>query len=399
VAKNNLTTEERRNATSSWSGYLHQGKIGILVALIYINENRDHSGNLNLSDVAQIKLEYENCEDFSIVRNDQLISVHQVKAHNDANATKKFRYSSALQKFDDKGCDENARYLHVVCEIEDWDKSTVKNPKKVQLYKYPDDNLFAPLSGDGIKNMSTDIIKNILPPGARTSAEIEEVYYSLIYLMLQKVSEAHKAGKGSHPILDCSDILALINEPLIGKVYLSKLRCNVVKHVRKYEDILRDAGVAATYWNDLENFIEELVQMSDDEIGNVFKRLHPHSSNLNDYTDCDWIGFEEVFLEMLCNVPGYDGETNTYIKPDASYFPAAISSSARSRTTIARDIYDNPDNTNIMFDGKSIVTKELEGSFDDILNTESDTKNIMKFSSVSFVKAVDAIRALEEVEQ
>ena len=55
--------DQNRNATSSWSGYIHQGKVGFLVALRQLRwciENEIE----NFEDYA---IRYENAEDFDIV--------------------------------------------------------------------------------------------------------------------------------------------------------------------------------------------------------------------------------------------------------------------------------------------------------------------------------------------
>ena len=122
-----------RNATGSWSGYLHQGKVGLLVGLQKINElitNRDQ-----LDDWI---IEYESAEDFDIKKGSEVFSRHQVKAYKDANfpndykdvlgileyegrkiKTKGFKICS----FDKDGnsrhieVDEESRFLHTIRPI------------------------------------------------------------------------------------------------------------------------------------------------------------------------------------------------------------------------------------------------------------------------------------------
>ena len=67
-----------RNATPSWSGYIHQGKVGFLVALREIKESiiKKEKNYLNFA------IRYENAEDFDIVDDKgNVISRHQVKAY------------------------------------------------------------------------------------------------------------------------------------------------------------------------------------------------------------------------------------------------------------------------------------------------------------------------------
>ncbi|MEK4091397.1 ABC-three component system protein [Viridibacillus sp. FSL H8-0110] len=74
-----ITQDEKysTDASPSWNGFNHQGKIGIFVVLKMIND-------LNLSfDVCNsYEIELEWLEDFSIKKDNDYISIHQVKTYN-----------------------------------------------------------------------------------------------------------------------------------------------------------------------------------------------------------------------------------------------------------------------------------------------------------------------------
>ena len=65
------------DASPSWNGYNHQGKIGIFVVLKMINDL-----NLTLDSCEDYDLELEWLEDFSIKKNNVYIAIHQVKTYN-----------------------------------------------------------------------------------------------------------------------------------------------------------------------------------------------------------------------------------------------------------------------------------------------------------------------------
>ncbi|MFV5911893.1 ABC-three component system protein [Bacillus cereus] len=65
------------DASPSWNGYNHQGKIGILVVLKMINDLK-----LGLSTCNEYELELEWLEDFSIKKSNKYVSIHQVKTYN-----------------------------------------------------------------------------------------------------------------------------------------------------------------------------------------------------------------------------------------------------------------------------------------------------------------------------
>ena len=83
IIKQKFEQMSNRNATASWSGYSHQGQVGILVALREMNR-LINAGLQN--EFAIHYLEYESHEDIAIYRDVNgntpvYSSVHQVKAY------------------------------------------------------------------------------------------------------------------------------------------------------------------------------------------------------------------------------------------------------------------------------------------------------------------------------
>ena len=68
------------DATPTWSGFNHQGSVGILVTLKKINSLK--KGEIQWSDLF---IEYEGLEDFSIYENGEYTEIHQVKNYNSSN--------------------------------------------------------------------------------------------------------------------------------------------------------------------------------------------------------------------------------------------------------------------------------------------------------------------------
>lgn len=125
-----------RNATASWSGYAHQGKIGLLIALRRINSL--HGTNSNL---AEYSLEYETQEDAKISHQGSVLEVHQVKAYTAASTIGS--YTEALMAFE--SC-AGQNYLHSICEITNWNNlSSAQNPSLVDRYPYTTAYDYCPL--------------------------------------------------------------------------------------------------------------------------------------------------------------------------------------------------------------------------------------------------------------
>lgn len=75
------------DASPSWSGFNYQGKVALYYALVLINRETPDT------DLSAYSLMLESTEDFEIKRNDESISIHQVKAYNKSTFEK---YSNAL---------------------------------------------------------------------------------------------------------------------------------------------------------------------------------------------------------------------------------------------------------------------------------------------------------------
>lgn len=125
-----MNKEKGWDASSSWNGYMYQGKVALLVALIKINESTDVEGYW---------LELEGVEDFSIGFEEFYKSVHQVKNRQD-DAIKDYReaLSNIVKRIKDYSSISSG-YLHTKNEIkvDDWEKEIQKElldyyPEKIQ---------------------------------------------------------------------------------------------------------------------------------------------------------------------------------------------------------------------------------------------------------------------------
>ncbi|WP_122687917.1 ABC-three component system protein [Pseudomonas viridiflava] len=75
------------DASPSWSGFNYQGKVALYYALVLINKKTADA------DLSAYSLMLESTEDFEIKKNDESLSIHQVKAYNKSTFEK---YSNAL---------------------------------------------------------------------------------------------------------------------------------------------------------------------------------------------------------------------------------------------------------------------------------------------------------------
>lgn len=122
-------TYDRRNATAGWHGFVHQGKVGIFLALKEIAVLLEN--NVCPDVFNNYFLEYESDEDIDIRHNEQILSRHQVKAYKDG--VNRSRYKDVFEKFEiyynENVINDDCRFLHTVVEVHDF-----YNPEKIESY-------------------------------------------------------------------------------------------------------------------------------------------------------------------------------------------------------------------------------------------------------------------------
>ncbi|CAO96785.1 ABC-three component system protein [Erwinia tasmaniensis] len=72
------------DATNSWNGYSYQGRVGLYICLSTIARLLVNGDQAELDEISRYSLEYEWLEDFALLRDEEYISLHQVKHYNEA---------------------------------------------------------------------------------------------------------------------------------------------------------------------------------------------------------------------------------------------------------------------------------------------------------------------------
>lgn len=90
MSSESSTIFNNQDASSKWSGYNYQGKVALYVALYLIN-NPEHLSKKEDESWSIFALEIEGLEDFCILKNEEYVSIHQVKAYESSNAISNFK--------------------------------------------------------------------------------------------------------------------------------------------------------------------------------------------------------------------------------------------------------------------------------------------------------------------
>lgn len=284
---------DRRNAVSSWSGYNHQGKVGIFLAIRELKKLTDAR-----EDYSKYKLIFEKNggEDVDICYSTAVVSRHQVKAKKDGKYPNDYANVRTINSenchtgYQILGTTNQERYLHVICEVNGWDmdKSTFKksysgakyvpNKSKVQLYTYPDGEKYCNLVGGRISPIDDfciadikEILKHSNITLSNDEDHIEETLLEINELVSRRISKAHNAGKGVYPVIYFQE--------------LNKIITSTEK--RQRQSIRRAKNLFALYWNEnLDNdadntVINEILNLAEDDFENLLIDLHPDGKILD----------------------------------------------------------------------------------------------------------------------
>lgn len=399
-----ITVTEKRNATSSWSGYIRQGKVGLLVALLTITD-LEASGN-DLDDWA---LEFERAEDFDIICGDRVDSRHQVKAKRDG--TNKSAYAEALREFEiNRGCPDNNRFLHTIVEVGDWESSETINPHSVVLYTYPDGKKYCPLvnienkTSDDLVTQCVDIIKIIRPD--ESDLFYVQVYEHLVHLLLDQVRICHTQRPIGHPKLNLRTLRSEIVECVLDDIYEeledSRLKLSVVNTWLKHkEDLISLGQDTGVNWDITDDAIDELFSLNADTFMTFMKNIHPADEMFSTERNLNKVGLTEVFIKTLVSLnQEYNLKHLGYRVNGKSYLVTTINN-ADNEPIVARDIVKNKNNAKELYEGNKIVTKNFSSDFNDLITATSigagglkratEQESILDPGTMSFIKVDDIV--------
>lgn len=238
----------KHDATPSWSGYNHQGKVALYIAIQKINELR-----LNREECKLYELELDLIEDFSILLSGNYIEAHQVKTYKQKTLSK---YRNSIWELLAKAKDihtTNKVYLHTVQPIDD-----VENIK-LNITSPPEETI----NDDSKEKVNNSIIKK--SPRQCYELVVNSENYSEIW-------DKFKVYKyGSKDCCDIDEISEKIEEEI------EKFNCEFKQHTnRAYLVLLRliDKNVSERHLQIRKNYKGIVKRINFQEIFDLLNENH-----------------------------------------------------------------------------------------------------------------------------
>lgn len=398
-----------RNATASWSGYSHQGQVGLLVALRKLQEN-----GINLSNHF---VEFENTEDVAIYELAQdgsknFISVHQVKAYYSAGNYTKSKYTSVLN---DPIQGSGIRYLHTVVEISDWATSTVTNKNNVIRYPYSATQFHCDTT-----QIEDFIIAELNLIFLRNPSHAELAHMRLSFALDNLIRTEHK--KASKVLFDIKFSLQEIEDIINDS---STFENQGLYDCRKifYEtfiEIITEDGISNEKRDFLENGIVKLINDLDD---NNFKKFLQYLNICEPLKDLEKSqilankdGLEQVFFRLLIDVlelePFQEQNLIKYRKDNinSDFVITSIIKEPGRTATVIKNIIENLDSMDLLWENHQLINREINADLitnnpafnsiteDDDASEESknDRNRFMNYSNTKLISRQDAIQLLND---
>lgn len=399
------SVDQNRNATSSWSGYIHQGKVGFLVALRQLRRCIETGVSYE-----EYSIRYENAEDFDIIDNNgQVLSRHQVKAYTNGNEREAYsdlfniqtrKFEDGKEKIDTKGFQihefdgsgkavrevvrSDCRFLHVIVDVPDFKLSKddylgkysdrtkyTDNDSCVSLYAYNQtENLFyCPVSqedsNDKIRDYCTAEIKEILKlkgnPLNDSISHLKQVYLRYVGSLLDhSIGQAH--SESGFPEISFGEILSIIEkETPKDEVYEMKnnLTYRWEKYRRDYVSDIEEEDIKL-----MDEINNQLLSLSKDEFYEFVRMMLPHENSDENFLELFRNApMEDIFYVLLEKIKGFSFKAYSYLDDnEKSYRTSLISTQDRPGriAKIIQEIIGNSEFLKATFNHDFLINRDID---------------------------------------
>jgi hypothetical protein len=394
-----------RNATASWSGYSHQGQVGLLIALRTMQEPEI---NLNTHFV-----QFETHEDVAIYEDipgssSVYKTVHQVKAYYSDGSTNKSTYTKVLNEDFEDG---NVKFLHTAVEIRDWDTSATTNNNNIVRYEYTTTQNYC-----GTTEIETFVkaeLNNILN---ENDTVITEAYYRLTFELDHRIRQEHQK-KHKH-LFDIKFCLSEVDDLIRSKeTFLKKeiFDCRKLFY-STYAEILKNEDLEQGRIEFLEeNIIKHINALNDDDYLMFLQRLNLHETperlkQTQVYYNVP--GLEQVFFQMIVKIISINPVLiENVVKYQLQHEPSryvltAIIDEEEKQLRVVENILSNLDSQNLLWENHSLINRNIEidlvernPNINNISNPEyqnDDKKKFMSFTKSKLIKRENALQILND---
>jgi hypothetical protein len=401
-------------AIPTWSGFVYQGKVAICHVLKLIEEN---------DDISNYCLQLDSLDDFAILRNSVVNSIHQVKALKAVNySSYEDAFIELVRKTNSYNCSQS--FFHIANQIIDKtlaEIETIHHPLKIYPY-----NSSSYCHVDAIDGMIEQKIKDLMikiHQDNPSKCSLDYVYKVRIYLdqiVLKQILKIHKIihenlmsdRKASFtqtiPFSEFHEILLDdLNQRKLGDEYYFYVLLNDLHAY--YQEYCMDKCNELTEddLKKLSNYMLIIENLTKDNIVKFICNIMPHRkvsfATLRDYKDNTFNAREikRAFLEILHKLKKSNFNSKNFfewISGNKSYVPTTINDGGSQSEDICLDIVKNGLNTDIeiLFESDFFITTDINIASivanvpNAIRNNAEDNDRINNWKKVSLISLDNA---------
>lgn len=406
------------SAIASWSGFLYQGKVALYHVLKLISTNSQH-----YSDHA---LQLDSLDDFAILRNDTIVSIHQVKAKKSQNiSTYRDSINLLKERAESTGC--NNAFFHMAREITDADIPSIEGEfSPVKIYKYKNDRFCCGLHDidskieEAIKeyfiiNISGDTWRQTPDYLRKTRCLLDQIIIRKVIQIHSLIHQNHQAARqvAYQQRVQFSKIVDVLNADLnltgIDSEYYFYLILNDLN--RYYQEFCFKIEPDQAGSQKLSHYMNTIQNLDKSHMVKFLQYIMPHRSfkfnSLEDYKDSTLIKEEiqDAFLKILNELKKAEFHTDKNIfywnaTNCSHFFPTTINVGQSHSGRICQRVIENSLNTDleVMYENSNLITTDL--NVDSVLdeanrvvepeNGQIRDSKITNWKTVAFVRLENA---------
>lgn len=424
-------------ATATWSGYNHQGKVGLFIALREMVSLIEPGATLNAGMFHDWYLEFEGPEDFDICKQtpcsnpEYIHSRHQVKAYAGQEGRIFSGYKKVVKPYTTDGgnhmpgfnktiLDENRntlpnvelpvekRFIHLVQAVPSWKSDLANNPNQVSPYKYPSygntlARTYCELSNSDITEQQDAPLDKMAFDCLKVLVDGNEFRIKLIWIALQvelqkRIADCHITG--SKPKFTFKEVYEdFLDKNILLDTYVENYQIDMLRRslINKWHEIQmryeNGAGIQDDERERIGLWLNSIHKMSNAEMKEFIDDFSPDMFPPHD--DIQMSGFHAVICEVIRQVKlaptvgihHYKNEQSSYslttINDEIAQLPTV---------TLANNLHQhiNRSSDNRYKSPVTIVTKNHDFNIDDPVFTEK-----MVFDNTSEGVAVEKIAGVD----
>lgn len=372
-------------AISTWSGFVYQGKLALYHCLEMMSSNYDANRNL--------KLQLESQDDFAIFRDQQCLSIHQVKAYKEQRFS---AYSESITTQRD-----NARqrriplaYFHVARSITNLPATFNADYDPVRIYTYPiqpdvngnTSQSFCPLNEvdrfiqDKLINLLTGVARQ---PRWKTSV-VDMIQHLLEAIVNAKViiihSLIHESTRNqriiaSNEFINFSELYEIIEAEDYGsnneEFFLNRLQIDIGTYYQDFCELHDDLSQAACL--KLDDYLASIVALDIEGMKTFLRATMPHKkgrfNTLSEFKDQSLdrdsmrLGMFTIFWKLVQATHNNGSDvTFSWLDNGLFYYPTGIHHAAEHQDSICHDIMQQALNEDVecLFECGALVTSSID---------------------------------------